>query len=99
MALSAAEEAHFLTHGYIARPGAFPDARRALRAGASSRPPRRYGRRQTLREMTSLVDAVTEEDILRIGQFMAASPPSIAAHGEDLSKVPRWATIRDWRLK
>jgi len=58
-----------------------------------------YGRRQTLREMTSLVDTVTEEDILRIGQFMAASPPSIAAHGEDLSKVPRWATVRDWRLK
>ena len=41
-----------------------------------------FGRRQTLQEMTAAVDAVTEEDILRIGQYMCAAPPSMAAHGE-----------------
>ncbi|KAH8093570.1 hypothetical protein JL720_4711 [Aureococcus anophagefferens] len=58
-----------------------------------------FGKRQTLREMTDLVDAVTEEDILRIGATMLSRPPSIAAHGEDLSKVPAFDTIKQWRLK
>ena len=58
-----------------------------------------FGRRQTLREMTELVDAVTEEDIARIGRFMCSAPPSIASHGEDLSKVPSVETVRGWRLK
>lgn len=49
--------------------------------------------------MTALVDAVTADDILRVGRFMCASPPSIAAHGEDLSKVPTFDTIKQWRLK
>ena len=58
-----------------------------------------FGRRQSLQEMTDLVDAVTEDDIMRIGKTMLSKPPSIAAHGEDLSKVPTFDTIRQWRLK
>ena len=57
------------------------------------------GRRQTLQEMTAAVDAVTEEDILRIGQYMCAAPPSMAAHGEDLSRVPPYEQVRSWRLR
>ncbi|CAH0380332.1 unnamed protein product [Pelagomonas calceolata] len=58
-----------------------------------------FGRRQTLQEMTAAVDAVTEEDILRIGQYMCAAPPSMAAHGEDLSRVPPYEQVRSWRLR
>ena len=58
-----------------------------------------FGRRQTLQEMTAAVDAVTEEDILRIGRYMCAAPPSIAAHGEDLSRVPPYDQVRSWRLR
>ena len=42
---------------------------------------------------------LSEEDILRIGATMLSRPPSIAAHGEDLSKVPAFDTIKQWRLK
>ena len=58
-----------------------------------------FGRRQTLQEMTQMVDAVTEEDILRIGRYMCAAPPSMAAHGEDLSRVPPYEQVRSWRLR
>ena len=58
-----------------------------------------FGRRQTLQEMTQMVDAVTEEDILRIGRYMCAAPPSMAAHGEDLSRVPPYDQVRSWRLR
>ena len=49
--------------------------------------------------MTELVDSVTEEDIARIGRFVCSAPPSVAAHGEDLSKVPAYETVRGWRFK
>ena len=58
-----------------------------------------FGRRQTLQEMTAAVDAVSEEDILRIGSYMCAAPPSVAAHGEDLSKVPPFEQVASWRLR
>lgn len=46
------------------------------------------GRRQPLSEMSSAVDAVTADDILKLGARMISKPPAFAAVGNDLSKLP-----------
>jgi len=47
-----------------------------------------FGRRQPLHQMVSLIDAVTQDDIMRLGSNLCTQPPAVAAHGPDLSKIP-----------
>ena len=52
-----------------------------------------YGHREDMAKASARIDAVTAEDILRIGRRMLSKPPSIAAHGRDLSRVPPYSAV------
>lgn len=55
-----------------------------------------YGHREDTATMCAKVDAVTKEDLQRIARHALGKPPTIAAVGRDLSRVPSQAEVARW---
>jgi processing peptidase subunit alpha len=55
-----------------------------------------YGHREDTATMCAKVDAVTKEDLQRIARKALRKPPTIAAVGRDLSRVPSQAEVASW---
>jgi mitochondrial-processing peptidase subunit alpha len=55
-----------------------------------------YGKRESNAETTKKIDAVTKDDVQNLMKRALQKPPSVAAVGPDVSRVPSYTEVKSW---